>query len=128
MNPIELGLADVRAMPGVAADPERWQELSRRMQQRIFLKSEGNLIEVGTPQLVSGKLRTQSEEIVTRFNRFYADVAASYYTRPELRDEFLINPLLDPLLDLEADHPVTTPLSRFDAVLEADGSVRVIEL
>jgi hypothetical protein len=128
MNPIELGLADVRALPGIAADPERWQQLSRRMQQRVFLKSEGNLIEVGAPQLVSGKLRAQSAEIVTRFNRFYSDLASTYYARPDLRDEFLVNPLLDPLLEMEADHPVTTPLSRFDAVLEADGSVRVIEL
>jgi hypothetical protein len=128
MNPLELGLDDVRAMPGVAADPQRWEQLSQRMQQRIFLKSEGNLIEVGTPQLVSGKLRAQSAEIITRFNRFYADVAATYYARPDLRDEFLVNSLLDPLLELEADHPVTTPLSRFDAVLAVDGSVRVIEL
>ncbi|MDB4955130.1 MAG: hypothetical protein JWO36_2699 [Myxococcales bacterium] len=125
---MDLGLADVRPLPGVAADPERWEQLQRRMNRRVFLRSEGNLIEVGAPQLVTGKLREKSAEVVARVNRFYAGVAAAYYARPDLRAEHLVNPLIEPLLEIEADHPVTTPLSRLDAVLEPGGGIRVIEL
>ena len=98
------------------------------MHQRVFLRSEGSVIEVGAPQRISGALATTSTEIVARINRFYRGVSAAYYERPELRDEYLINDILDPLLALEADQPITTPLSRLDTVLEADGSVRVIEI
>lgn len=115
-------------MPGLAADPERWDELSRRMQRRVFLRSEGNLIQVGAPQLVSGVLRERSAEVVARFNRFYAAVANAYYTHPALRAEHLVNPLLEPLLALETEPQTATPLSRLDAVLEPDGSIRVIEM
>ena len=128
MAPIELGLPDVRGLPDLVADPERWEQLRRRMHQRVFLRSEGNVIDVAAPQIASGKLVEQAAEVVTRFNRFYAGVAAAYYTRPDLRAEHLVNPLLDPLLEIDADHPVTTPLSRLDAVLERDGSIRVIEI
>ena len=132
MSRIELGLSDVRALPGVAADPEQWEQLRRRMQQRVFLRSEGNVVELGTPQMVSGQLRKQSAEMVARINRFYAGVAA--YSAPITTaricvSEHLVNPLpRRPLLEIEAEHPITTPLSRLDAVLEPDGSVRVIEL
>lgn len=125
---IDLGLSDVRALPGVAADPDRWEQLRHRMHQRVFLRSEGNLIDIAAPQIVSGKLVERSTEIVARFNRFYAGVAAAYYQRPDLRAEYLVNPLLDALIEIDADHPITTPLSRLDAVLEPDGSVRVIEI
>ena len=128
MSRIDLGLSDVRALPGLAANPDLWEQLRRRMHQRVFLRSEGNVIDVGAPQLVSGKLLAQSIDVVARFNRFYAGVAAAYYERPDLRSEHLVNPLLEPLLEVEADHPSTTPLSRLDAVLEPDGSVRVIEI
>jgi hypothetical protein len=127
-TPIELGVPDVRALPGVAAEPERWDELRRRMHRRVFLRSEGPVIEVGTPQQVSGALLERSIEIVAKMNRFYAGAAAAYYDRPELRAEHLVNPLIEPLLELEADQPIATPLSRLDAVLEADRSLRVIEL
>jgi len=128
MVAIDLGLTDVHPLPGLAADPDRWDQLRRRMHQRVFLRSEGNLIEVATPQIVSGRLRERSAEVVARFNRFYAGVAAAYYERPDLRAEHLVNPILDPLLEIDAGHPVTTPLSRLDAVLEADGGIRVIEI
>jgi hypothetical protein len=58
-----------------------------------------------------------SRRAVTR-----SGVAAAYYERPDLRAEHLVNPILDPLLEINADHPVTTPLSW----LEADGSIRVL--
>jgi len=125
---LDLGLPEVRALPGVAADPERWEQLRRRMHQRVFLRSEGNLIDIAAPQIASGTLVERSTEVVARFNRFYAGVAAAYYQRPDLRSEYLVNPLLDPLIEIDADHPITTPLSRLDAVLESDGSIRVIEL
>lgn len=128
MVAIDLGLTDVHPLPGLAADPERWDQLRRRMHQRVFLRSEGNLIEVATPQTVSGRLRERAAEVVARFNRFYAGVAAAYYERPDLRAEHLVNPILDPLLEIDAGHPVTTPLSRLDAVLEADGGIKVIEI
>jgi len=128
MVTIDLGLPDVHPLPGVASDPDRWDRLRQRMHRRVFLRSEGNLIDVATPQAVSGGLRARSAEVVARFNRFYAGVAAAYYDRPDLRAEHLVNPILDPLLEIEADQPVTTPLSRLDAVLEADGSIRVIEI
>ncbi|HEU4730146.1 MAG TPA: hypothetical protein VFT22_19745 [Kofleriaceae bacterium] len=128
MATLDLGLTDVHPLPGLAADPERWEQLRARMHRRVFLRSEGNLIDVATPQTVSGPLLERSAEIVARFNRFYAGVAAAYYERPELRAEHLVNSLLDPLLEIDAAHPITTPLSRLDAVLEADGSIRVIEI
>jgi hypothetical protein len=128
MATIELGLPDVHALPGLASDPERWEQLRRRMHQRVFLRSEGNVIDVAAPQIVSGRFVERAAEVVARFNRFYAGVAAAYYERPDLRAEHLVNPLLDPLLEIDADHPVTTPLSRLDAVLEPDGSIRVIEI
>ena len=128
MRSFELGIPDVRALPGVAADPERWLRVSARMHRRVFLRSEGTMVEVGTPQVVFGKLRERAAEVVTRFNRFYAGVAASYYARPDLRAELLVNPLIEPLLELEAELPAATPLSRLDAVLAPDGSIRVIEI
>lgn len=126
--PVDLGITDVRALPGLAAAPDRWRALRARMQARQFLRSEGNVVMVGTPQLVGGRLRADAIEVVAHFDRFYAGLAAAYYARPELRAEFLVNPLLDPLIELEAESPITTPLSRLDAVLGADGSVRVIEI
>jgi hypothetical protein len=125
---IDLGLADVRPMPGVAADPERWEAVRRHMHRGVFLRSEGTVSPVDAPQIVSGALLAQAKDVVARLNRFYAGVAAAYYERPELRAEHLVNPVLEPLLALEADQPVATPLSRFDAVLDADGTIRVIEL
>lgn len=125
---LELGLPDLRTLPGIAADPERWARLHRAMHRRVFLRSEGNLIQVGAPQVVSGALRRRAADIVARFDRFYAGAAAAYYTRPDLRPEHLVNPILEPLLELEADQPVAAPLSRLDAVLEPDGSIRVIEI
>src|SRR5260370_378544 len=104
MAPIDLGLPDVRGFPDLIADPERWELLHRRMNQRVFLRSEGNMIEVAAPQIASGKLVEQAAEVALRFNRFYAGVAAAYYTRPDLRAEHLVNPLLDPLLEIDADH------------------------
>ena len=49
------------------------------------------MVEVGAPQVVSGTLLERSRTLVARVNRFYAGVAASYYTRPELRAELLVN-------------------------------------
>src|SRR5262249_35090708 len=129
LNPsIDLGLADVHPLPGIAAEPERWEHLRTRMNRRVFLRSEGTTVEVGPPQVVCGKLLAQSTEVVARINRFYAGVSAAYYTRPDLRPEYLVNPLIDPLLELDTDRPVATPLSRLDAVLGADGRLRVIEI
>ncbi|HLU66501.1 MAG TPA: hypothetical protein VKZ63_09515, partial [Kofleriaceae bacterium] len=128
MGGLDLGIDDVRALPGIAADPDRWNELRRRMHARVFLRSEGNIVDVEAPQQAGGALVERSREVVARFNRFYAGVAAAYYERPELREEHLVNRLLEPLIELDAEHPVTTPLSRLDAVLEQDGSLRVIEI
>ncbi|HEX2691793.1 MAG TPA: hypothetical protein VHN14_34525, partial [Kofleriaceae bacterium] len=89
MAPIDLGLPDVRALPNLASDPERWEQLRHRMHRRVFLRSEGNVIEIGTPQIASGGLVERSAEVVVRFNRFYAGVAAAYYERPDLRPEHL---------------------------------------
>lgn len=125
---LELGLRDVQPLPNVAADPTGWERRRAQMNRRMFLRSEGSLVEVGTPQRVSGALVEQAREVVARFNRFYADVAAAYFTHPELRDEHLFNPILQPLLELDAGDPTTTPLSRLDAVLGPDGTIRVIEI
>ena len=125
---IDLGLADVRPLAGIAANPERWDWLQRRMHRRIYLRSEGTMVVAGAPQQISGELLARSREVVARFDRFYSGVAAAYYTHPELRGEYLINPLIDPLLELEAAQPIATPLSRLDVVLEPDGGLRVIEL
>ncbi len=89
------------------------------MHRRIFLRSEGNVLSVGV---------ARSREIVSRFNRFYSDVARAYGERPGLRADHLINSLLEPLLEIDGDNPITTPLSRLDAVLEDDGSIRAIEI
>src|SRR5262245_49295292 len=120
MTGVELGLADIHPLAGVAAEPDRWERLRERMHARVFLRAEGNVIDVGPPQQVSGALVERSRELVRRFNRFYTAVANAYYERPDLRDEHLVNPLLAPLLELDAEHPTTTPLSRLDAVLEPD--------
>ena len=127
MTGLDLGLADIAPLPGVAADPHAWERLQRRMHGRVFLRSEGNVIALDAPQLVTGQLLARSKEIVARFNRFYANAAAAYFTQPALRPEFLVNPLLDPLLEID-NQPIATPLSRFDAVLEPDGKIRIIEL
>ena len=125
---VALGIDDVVPLPEVASDPARWRALSARMHRRIFLRSEGTISPVGLPHAVSGRLLATCTEVVKRMNRFYAGVAAAYYTQPALRDEYLVNAMLEPLLALEHDQPVATPISRFDAVLERDGSVRIIEL
>jgi hypothetical protein len=125
---LDLGIADVTPLPEVAADPARWAALSARMHRRVFLRSEGTISPVGAPHAVTGKLLATSNELVAKIDRFYAGVAAAYYERPELRAEYLVNPLVEPLLEIERDRPVTTPISRLDAVLGRDGSVRVIEI
>jgi len=124
----ELGIPDVHTLPGIAAAPARWSELHARMQRRVFLRSEGNLIDVGAPQVVTGALLARSGEVVAAANEFYSGIAETYYRRPELRGELLVNPILEPLLELEADMHAATPLSRLDAVLEEGGGVRVIEI
>lgn len=128
MTRIALGVTDVDALPHLAEEPARWGELQRRMNRRSFLRSEGMLVEVDTPQVVSGELLVRSTELVANLNRFYRGLAATYYERPDLRPEFLVNPLFEPLLELEAEHHVTTPLSRVDTVLGDDGAIRVIEI
>jgi hypothetical protein len=125
---IELGIPDVRALPGLAAEPERWAAVHKRMQSRVFMRSEGNVITVGTPQIVSGGLLERSRQVTDQFNRFYHATADAYYTRPDLRAEHLVNSMLEPLLELEASDTITTPLSRLDAVLAPDGGIRVIEI
>jgi hypothetical protein len=125
---IDLGLADVRPLPGIAAAPDRWRVLRDRMNRRVFLRSEGNVIAVGTPQLATGKLREQSAAVVAKLNRFYVNAVAAYDKRPDLRGEYLINPLLDSLLEVEGDVHAVTPLSRLDAVLGVDGAIRAIEI
>ncbi|CAN5687162.1 hypothetical protein BH11MYX1_BH11MYX1_01350 [soil metagenome] len=131
MLPVDLGIPDIAALPGIAATAaslEAWKVLSERMHRRVFLRSEGTSVTVGAPQVVSGALRAQAERVVAAVNRFYAGVADAYYTRPELRDELLVNPLLEPLLALEREQAVSTPLSRIDTVLSADGHIRAIEI
>jgi hypothetical protein len=125
---LDLGLSDLRPLPGIAADPARWAAVSARMHRGVYLRSEGTMVTVLAPQTISGKLLAQSREVVTHLDKFYCEVAAAYYTRPDLRDEFLVNPLIEPLLALEVDQPIATPLSRLDVVLEPNGKMRVIEI
>ena len=125
---LDLGLADLRPLPGIAADPARWAAVSAQMHRGIYLRSEGTMVTVGAPQSISGTLLAQSREVVSRLDRFFRQVTAAYYARPDLRGEFLVNPLIEPLLELETDQPIATPLSRLDVVLEPDGKMRVIEI
>jgi hypothetical protein len=128
MDRIELGLPDTRVFPGIAANVERWGQLCDRMNRSVFLHSEGASCEVGAPHIVSGALLDGATELVARINRFYARISAAYYERPDLKAEYLLDPMFERMLEIEAEAPLTTPLSRLDVVLEADGRLRMIEI
>ena len=73
MRPIDLGLTDVRALPGVTADPKGWEALRRRMHRRVFLRSEGNVIELEVPALDLLHLRRvfDAADLVFKVERYY---------------------------------------------------------
>ncbi len=114
-------------LPQVAAEPERWERLRARLESKIFLHSEGSDITLGTPLVASKALTEQASVLVQRFDRFASSLARAYYARPDFASEFLVNPLLAPLIEIDRDVATATPASRFDCVLDADGNLHVIE-
>jgi glutathionylspermidine synthase len=125
---IDLGVPDLRPLAFVAQEPHTWRRVHERLHATVFLRSEGTVVTVGAPHAAGGRLLETCREVVQRFDRFFTAAARAYFDDPALRGEYLVNPLLDPLLEIERDAPVVTPLARLDCVLTADGSVRVIEL
>ncbi len=93
----------------------------------MFLRAEGTAVTVGAPQLVEPALAARLRELTGRFAAFYRRAIASYFERPELAGDHLVNPLLAPLIELDRAAPFPDPAHRFDAVLDARGDLRVIE-
>jgi hypothetical protein len=124
----ELGVPGLAPLAFVTAAPEAWLDLHARLHRTVFLRSEGLAIELGPPQQASGALLDECREVSRRFARFYAHAARAYFDRPELRPEFLLEPLIEPLLALDADSGAATPLARLDCVLDEAGALRVIEI
>jgi hypothetical protein len=115
------------ALPQIGAEPERWEHLRARLQAKIFLRSEGSDVALGTPLVAPQALTNQARVVVERFDRFSAALARAYFDHPELASEFLVNPLLARVIEIDRDVRYTTPASRFDCVLDADGQMHVIE-
>jgi glutathionylspermidine synthase len=125
---VDLGIPGLRPLAFLAEHPDRWRRLHERLHRTVFLRSEGTVVTLGPPQRCEGPLLATCREVVARFDRFYAGAARAYFERPELRREFLVNPLLDPLIEIDREARSTAPLARLDCVLRSDGSVRVIEI
>lgn len=125
---VDLGIAGLSPLPSLADESDRWWRVHERLHATVFLRSEGTVVSLGMPQRADRDLAGRCGELVRRFNRFFAAAARTYFERPELAPEFLFNPLLEPLLEIDRGAAATTPLSRLDCVLGADGSLRVIEI
>jgi hypothetical protein len=128
VDAVDLGIAGLRPLRFAAEDPEGWRRLRDRLQAGVFLRSEGTVVTLGAPQRAGGPLLDQCREVVRRFHRFYAGAGRVWAERPDLRGELLVNPLIEPLLEIEGGAGATTPLARLDCALGDDGSVRVIEI
>ncbi len=125
---IDLGIPNLEPVAFVRKDPEKWGHVHDRLHATPFLKSEGLVFEVGAPQRAAAPLVADVRDLTARFAKFYANAVRTYFDRPELRPEFLFEPLLAPLLEIDATAPATTPLARLDIVLGTSGPMRVIEI
>jgi hypothetical protein len=125
---VDLGIAGLRPLPSLLDESDRWWRVHERLHATAFLRSEGTVVSLGMPQRADRALTDRCRELVHRFNRFFAGAGRAFFDRPELAPEFLLNPLLEPLLDIDRSAAATTPLSRLDCVLGPDGSLRVIEI
>ncbi len=124
---LALGVPGFQPLPALAADPAGWAAVSASLARRIFLRAEGMAVAVGAPQLVEPALAARVRELTRRFAGFYRRAIASYFERPDLAGDYLLNPLLAPLLPLDRTAPFPDPAHRFDAVLDASGDLRIIE-
>jgi hypothetical protein len=124
---LSLGVAGLEPMPEIAANPERWNRIQAGLAAKVFLRSEGSSVALAAPQRVEAGLAATFAEVTSRFAAFYRHVMACYFEHPELAADFLINPLLQTLIDLDRAAPFADPAHRFDCVLDAHGEVRVIE-
>jgi hypothetical protein len=124
----DLAIPGLAPLPFLSHAPDKWRAMHDRLHQTVFLRSEGLTIEMGAPQQASGALLETCREVSARFARFYAYAARAYFDRPELRPEFLLEPLVQPLVELDAESRTTTPLARLDCVLDTAGHVNVVEI
>lgn len=127
---IDLGVEGFSPLRFVADNPEAWSALLDRLHRKAFLRGEGTVVKLGAPQAASAETVATYGEVARRFDRFYAVAAAAYYDQPTLRDEFLVNPMFDPLFEIEqrlTDGRSVTSMARFDCVLTPEGALRVIE-
>ncbi|HWO24535.1 MAG TPA: hypothetical protein VNO30_37590 [Kofleriaceae bacterium] len=122
-----LGIPGLRPLPALAADPAGWAAVDAALAAKVFLRAEGTAITMGAPQLVEPDLAARLRELTSRFAAFYRRAIATYFERPELAADYLVNPLLAPLIELDRHAPFPDPAHRFDAVLDGSGALRVIE-
>jgi hypothetical protein len=124
---VDLGVNGFGPLPQVAADPARWAALQASLEAKVFLRSEGTLVSLGAPQQASAELTAQARLLVERFTRFYDALIRAYFEHPSFAEEFLVNPLMAPLIEMDRGVPFPTAASRFDCVLDDSGELHVIE-
>lgn len=124
---MRLGVPGFEPLPELAADPAGWEAVSAALARKVFLRSEGTAVTVGAPQLVEPELADRLRMLTARFAGFYRRAIATYFERADLAGDFLVNPLLASLLELDRNAPYPDPAHRFDAVLDARGDLRIIE-
>ena len=120
------GLLDLEPFSSTEVGRKRWAALAARLASRPFLRSEGVNASLAVPTRAAPWLVEQSRELVRRFDHFYrliVDAKGSLAEEPAVQ----IGEPYQRIAALEPSSP-PLPLSRFDCVLEPDGTLKVIEL
>jgi len=125
---VDLGVPGLQPLAFLRRSPDAWRRVFDRAHATHFLRSEGLSVALGPPQRATGALLATCRDVAERFARFFAHVARAYVERPELAPEYMLEPLLQPLVEDDQTMRTTTPLARLDCVLDATGNVSVIEI
>jgi hypothetical protein len=125
---VDLRIPGLSLLAFVTERPDEWRAVRERLHATGFLRREGAVVTVGPPRRAGGALLATCREAVRRFHRFAGAAARAYFERPELRRELQVDPLLEPLIEIDREADATAPLARLECVLAADGSVHVVEI
>ena len=112
-----------------ALSDEAWARLEEQLRDRPFLRSEGLAAAVRRPATCAPWLVEEANELVTRFDRFYRAIVDAKGTLAAEPARQLGGPdqPYERIAEAEGDRSPLV-LGRFDCVLDAHGTLRVIEL
>lgn len=124
---LDLGVTGLRPLPELTAAAHAWPAAWRRMEDKVFLRSEGQAVTLGPPQELDERLAAEATRLVAAFSAFSTCLVEDYYRDGTERDDYLINDLFAPLFEVDREGTIPVPANRLDCVLDRDGRLVVIE-